>query len=134
MTIADAIKRVLDNNGEGLTSGEIYQKIIAGHLYEFPAKNPEAVVNNIIRRHCLGLDFPTASAVKHFKIVSYKGKKPCYSLVESSGLPAANEKSKVADQSEMLPEEKIQLAYDAHVATIEFELNRQIMNNHSSFF
>ncbi len=73
MTIVEAIKKVLDNNNEGLTSHEIYKEIIDNNLYTFPAKEPVSVINSTIRRHCLGLDFPTANVIKHFRIVSYTG-------------------------------------------------------------
>lgn len=134
MTIVEAIKNVLENSSDGMTSREIYQKIISANLYSFPAKKPESVVNGTIRRHCLGLDFPTANAIKHFQIVSYDGKKPCYGLLDRS-LAAPNPDSvQNIDNSELLPEEKIQSAYKAHLSSIEAELNRQIMRNHPSFF
>ncbi len=134
MTIVEAIKIVLESSTGGLTSREIYQKIIDADLYVFPAKKPDAVVNSTIRRHCLGLDFPTANAVKHFRIVSYKGKKPCYGVIDAPKTPVVTTPPKTTDEAEMLPEEKIQAAYKAHLSTIEGELNRQIMNNHPSFF
>lgn len=134
MTIVEAVKVVLSSSDSGLTSNEVYQQIIARNLYDFPAKKPDAVVNSTIRRHCLGLDFPTANAIKYFKIVSYKGKKPCYGLIDAKETPSSAETPKSTDQTEMLPEEKIQAAYKAHIVTIESELNRQIMSNHPSFF
>ena len=75
MTIVEALKIVLGASENGMTSKEAYEEIIKRDLYCFPAKKPDAVVNSTIRRHCLGLDFPTASPIKHFKVVSYKGKK-----------------------------------------------------------
>lgn len=134
MTIVEAVKTVLSSSNTGLTSKEIYQAIVDNDLYTFPAKNPASVVNGIIRRHCLGLDFPTANVLKHFQIVSYKGKKPCYGLIDEPVTIAITQTSKGTDQSEMLPEEKIQLAYKSHISLIETEINRQIMNNHPSFF
>lgn len=133
MTIVEAVKEVLSASNSGLTSREVYQQIITRNLYSFPAKKPDAVVNSTIRRHCLGLDFPTANAVKHFRIVSYKGKKPCYGLIDAKGTPSLTaDAPQITDQAEMLPEEKIQAAYKAHISTIEIELIRQIMNNHPS--
>jgi restriction system protein len=133
MTIVEAVKAVLITSQTGMTSREVYQEIIDRNLYSFPAKKPDAVVNSIIRRHCLGLDFPTANAVKHFKIVSIKGKKPCYALIESSITPVSDV-PKDQNTSDLLPEEKIQNSHKTHIATIEVELMRQIMNNHPSFF
>ena len=45
MTIIEAIKDVLKNEPKGLSSAEIYQKIIENNLYQFGAKNPVGVVN-----------------------------------------------------------------------------------------
>ena len=86
MTIVEALKIVLSKYPKGLTSKETYEEIIKQKLYEFPAQKPENVVNGIIRRHCYGLDFPTANPVKYFKIVSYKGKKPLYAPVSYTHL------------------------------------------------
>lgn len=134
MTIVDAVKAVLSSSVVGMTSKEVYQEIISRELYSFPAKKPDAVVNSIIRRHCLGLDFPTANAIKHFKIVSYKGKKPCYALIDAEIKNSPIDIHKDSSQSELLPEERIQHAYKDHISSIEAELKRQIMSNHPSFF
>ncbi len=74
MTILDALKIVLKECPEGMTNKEAYEEIIKRKLYEFPAKKPEYVVNGMIRRHCYGLNFPTANTVKYFKITGYRGK------------------------------------------------------------
>lgn len=44
MTIVEAIKCVLGNTPEGLTTKEIYDEIIERKLYSFGAKNPLGVV------------------------------------------------------------------------------------------
>lgn len=80
MTIVEALKIVLSQNPNGLTNKEAYYEIIQQDLYKFPAQKPDSVVNGIIRRHCYGLDFPTANPIKYFKIVGHKGKKPLYAL------------------------------------------------------
>lgn len=46
----------------------IYELIIAKDLYRFKAENPPNIVRTLIRRHCVGLDFPTASSKKYFQI------------------------------------------------------------------
>ncbi len=69
MTIIEAVKEVMRRRGSAMTVSEIYGDIIAGDLYTFHADNPPHIVANQIRRHCLGLDFPTASQTKHFQIV-----------------------------------------------------------------
>ena len=107
----ETLKIVLKTAEYGMTSKEAYDEIIRRKLYTFPAKKPDAVVNSMIRRHCLGLDFPTASPVKYFKIVDYKGKKPCYALIDSKTKTSTAEVPKVRGQSDLLPEEKIQRCY-----------------------
>lgn len=134
MTIVDALKIVLGTSENGMTSKEAYENIIKKDLYCFPAKKPDAVVNSTIRRHCLGLEFPTASPVKYFKIIAYKGKKPCYALIEAENTNCVLDTPKDASQSELLPEEKIQLFHKTHISNIETELKQQIMKNHPSFF
>lgn len=132
MTIIEAIKEVLRSEMVGMTSREIYNEIIAKKLYEFPAANPPAVVNNIIRRHCLDLNFPTANMVKHFKIVGYRGKKTLYALIDSS-IEKADEKID-REGKELLPEEIIQDAYDRHIQEIKQSLMDAIMEHDPSFF
>ena len=68
MRIVDAVITVLKEYGS-LTSKEAYNKIIEKDLYYFRAKHTENVVNSEIRCHCEGLDFPSASPIKYFKIV-----------------------------------------------------------------
>lgn len=134
MTIVEALRIVLGASENGMTSKDAYEEIVKRDLYCFPAKKPDAVVNSTIRRHCLGLDFPTASPVKHFKVVAYKGKKPCYALVDAEIKDPVIDTPKEASQSELLPEEKIQIFHKTHISNIETELKRQIMINHPSFF
>ena len=84
MTIIEAIKEVLKSEPKGLSSVEIYQRIIDQNLYQFGAKNPVGVVNGEIRRHCIGLDFPTAYPVKHFAIAGKEGKKLKFIVCENN--------------------------------------------------
>ena len=134
MTIVEALKIIFESSKCGLTSKEAYNEIVRKNLYYFPAKKPEAVVNSTIRRHCLGLDFPTASPIKHFKIIAYKGSKPCYTLIDSNTEEFTSDHSKETSQAELLPEEKIQAFHKVHISNIQAELMQQIMNNHPSFF
>ena len=68
MTIKEAIKEVMRRKGKPMTIHEAYDAIIADNLYKFNAANPFAVVRSEIRRHCLGIDFPSASRIKHFEL------------------------------------------------------------------
>lgn len=132
MTIVEALKIVLSKCPNGLTNKEAYEEIIKQKLYEFPAQKPESVVNGIIRRHCYGLNFPTANPVKYFKIVGYKGKKPLYALIKMS-----ENISKVSNNltdEEILPEEKIQKFYEEHLQNIYTQLIDNIMEKLPEFF
>lgn len=80
MRIVDALIEVLKEK-ESLTCTEAYKMIKERNLYQFGAKNPEAVVNGKLRRHCEGLNFPSASPVKYFKIVGQKETKNLYALI-----------------------------------------------------
>lgn len=136
MTIIEAIKAVLISEPEGLTSVEIYQRIIDKKLYQFGAKNPVGVVNGEIRRHCVGLDFPTAYPVKHFAIVGKDGKKLKFTIVENKNSNnTVNAHDKITnDNSEFLPEEKIVSAIDEHLSQIKQQLIDNIMSNPPDFF
>lgn len=68
MTIVEAIKLVMQQAGRPLNSREAFDAIVAQGLYQFQAKDPHHVVMMQIRRHCIGIDFPTASQTKHFKL------------------------------------------------------------------
>jgi restriction system protein len=69
MTITEAIKQVMRTKGAPMTADEAYQAIVVSKLYEFHADSPAHIVRSQIRRHCEGLDFPSASPTKHFKLV-----------------------------------------------------------------
>jgi restriction system protein len=69
MTITEAMKQVMRARGAPMSSDEAYKAIIAAGLYEFHEDDPAGIVRNQIRRHCEGLDFPTASPTKHFRLV-----------------------------------------------------------------
>ena len=55
MTIVEAIKIVMEKHPQGITNKEAYEEIVRLSLYKFAGKNPSAIVNGIIRRHCYGL-------------------------------------------------------------------------------
>lgn len=134
MTILEAIKQVLSDCNEGLTSREVYDEIIHQELYNFGAQQPVAVVNSQIRRRCVGLDFPTAFPVKVFEIVGYKGKKPQFALIGKNSSKAGVTNTQPDSTSESLPEEKVLSAYNEHVSSIKEQLLCQILDNTPSFF
>lgn len=134
MTILECIKAVLKNSPSGLTSKEVYNQIIVQNLYHFGAKNPVGVVNGELRRHCIGLDFPTAHPVKCFSIVGYQGKQIRFALKGQDAQPQVSTPTKQISNSEILPEERIAVAYDEHISVLKQQLLDAIMNQHSSFF
>lgn len=69
MTIIEAIKAVMIEQNKPMTAKEAYSAIVEKGLYEFHAQNPEHIVRGQIRRHCEGIDFPSAASIKHFKLV-----------------------------------------------------------------
>lgn len=133
MTIVEALKIVLSKQPDGMTNREAYEEIIKRGLYEFSAKQPEHLVNGIIRRHCYGLDFPTANPVKYFKIVGYRGKRPLYSIVDITEMASETSKNNFRDV-ETLPEEKIQKFYDEHLENIYAQIIDIIMGKLPEFF
>ena len=42
---------------------------MAGILYDFHAQQPQHIVSTQIRRHCQGIDCPSAAPTKHFRLV-----------------------------------------------------------------
>ena len=133
VTIVEAIKSVLNDHTTGMTASEIQDEIVLRNLYVFKAKNPVSVVNVEIRRRCYGLDFPTSYPVKIFKKSGYKGKKPLYVISEEDDnvLETTNKGTDVAD---LLPEEKMSIAYSQHLESVRAHVLESVLNNSPSFF
>lgn len=68
-TIREAVFEALKQSGKPLHARDIYNFIIEHDLYRFNAENPEGIVKVEIRRHCEGVEFPTAKPNKYFKIL-----------------------------------------------------------------
>lgn len=68
-TINQAIIDIFKKEGKPLTSKEIYNKIIENDYYRFRAEDPVNIVRIQLRRHCINLDFPTASPTKLFQVL-----------------------------------------------------------------
>lgn len=134
MTIVEAIKEVFSRHNEGLTSQEVYEYIVHYNLYQFGAQQPTAVVNNQIRRRCIGLEFPTAFPNKLFEIVGYKNKKPVFSLIgkvkNTDTINRQNSRSTI----DILPEEKLVISYHEHIAALKEQLIGIILENPPDFF
>ena len=68
-TIKEAVLEALKRANKALSVKEIYSLIIEQDLYRFNAEDPENIVKVEIRRHCEGIDFPTAKPNKFFQIL-----------------------------------------------------------------
>ena len=68
MTVLEAIKSLLQENPKGLTCHELTDLILARNMYVFNTQTPNNIVNHELRKHCEGLNFPSAHPVKYFKI------------------------------------------------------------------
>jgi hypothetical protein len=91
MTIIEAIKSALNSLSRPATHDEIYQEIMDKRLYDFGAKDPRSIVRVKLRIHTSGLNFPSSSPNKYFKITSGEGKHALYcnldtELIEPEGL------------------------------------------------
>lgn len=138
MTIIESVIEVLKEKSP-LTYKEIYQQIIEKDLYRFGAKNPEAVVNGEIRRHCHGLNFPSASVVKYFQLSGKRGRWDLYSLVEKeddegNSVTNTHRKRGTFIDEDMLPEEKIDLAYLFYKSKLKRQILDHILDCHPDFF
>jgi len=67
LTIIQAIQQVMVQTQRPMTIQEVYNGIIDKQLYRFKADDPVHIVRNEIRRHCLGLDYASASPRKFFE-------------------------------------------------------------------
>ena len=133
LRIIDAVVIVLKENGS-LTSKEAYEKIIEKGLYNFGAKNPVNVVNSEIRCHCEGLDFPSASPVKYFKITGKKGKHDLYAAIDPNEPNSENNPKKIIYSEEnLLPEEKIDQTYLFYKNGLKNPDKDRILACHPSF-
>lgn len=136
ITIVDAIKTVLQDSSEGMTSQEIYNKIVERKLYTFGAKTPEAAVHAKLRVYCRDLDFPSSSPTKYFYLKKRIGKTNYYALINPESKEDNFQKELIQDDSEneMLAEEKIERAYELHVKELEDNLIERVLQCKPEFF
>lgn len=134
-TIVEAIKVILAQNPQGLTSMQIYKEIVDQGLYVFGAKDPKNVVNGKVRRHCIDLNFPTAHPRKYFKIVRSEKNKNYFALLDDTNKDEKQEEEAAPEQSvEMLPEEQMNLIHRKHIDQIEQMLLVKILEKDPTFF
>jgi restriction system protein len=129
MTIVEAIQRVLGQALEPLSVDQIHSLILDRTLYSFKAVDPKSVVRSQVRRHCLGLDFPSASPVKYFKLAGDDR----YSLESTQGVRTEASPAKPVKNGR-LPEEVIDDSYKEHLHILRQQLKEKILQNHPAFF
>lgn len=66
-TVTEAAILALNKRGKPSSFKEIYNTIIEYDLYRFNSEDPENIVKVAIRRHCEGVEFPSAKPNKLFK-------------------------------------------------------------------
>jgi len=69
-TIKEAALAVLTKLQKPLSAKDIYTKIIEWDYYRFNAEDPLHIVNTELRRHSIGIDFPTAHKKKYFQFLN----------------------------------------------------------------
>jgi restriction system protein len=129
MTIVEAIQDVLRNAVEPLAIDQIYSEIVSRKSYAFKAVDPKSVVRSQLRRHCLGLDFPSASPVKYFRIHG----EDRYELASLEGVRPGGPTTEAA-KTGRIPEEVIEEAHKDHLRHLRQELKERILQNHPAFF
>jgi restriction system protein len=124
MRIVDAITNILESHGKPMGHIQIHNEIKTRNLFSFGAKDPISVVRSQIRKHCFGLDFPSASPKKLFTIVDNKSStgKPLYYLLDKKE-NIKNEKVEATNPcSELLTEEIIHNNYLIHLTNLKQQL------------
>jgi len=86
-------------HGGPMTIREAYNAIVGAGLYVFHAENPVHVVASQLRRHCKGLDFPSASETKYFEL---RGDDKYYFLEKPVRQPGSGKKGSAKDTSRSL--------------------------------
>lgn len=68
-TIPEAIIETFKRVDRPMFYRDMYDYIITHDLYRFNADRPQDIVKASLRRHCVGLDFPSARLEKYFQIL-----------------------------------------------------------------
>ena len=142
MTVLEAIKQLLQETPSGLTCRELTDQILARKMYLFNTPTPNNIVNHELRKHCEGLDFPSAHPVKYFSIAQPSGKssKAIYRLItNNSSTPTSGNEAECTEQvdtasADLLPVEKIAKLHKQHLKETQKQLIEEILNNPPAFF
>jgi len=137
MTITDAVTYVLKQGKEPLSHKVIFDRIIEKNLYAFGAKDPISVVRSKLRKHCYGLDFPSASPKKLFRQVNGSSSSRNALYLIWDGVHESSTKVTVKKESikiDLLPEEKVDKAHDEHLISVSNQLLEYIKLSEPEFF
>ena len=93
MTINEAISVVLTGEKNGLTAGEIYDRIIEKGLYEFGAKDPVAIVKIELCRKCKDMNYSHSSHKRIFEVCGSKNNQKLFRLISSLNDECENSES-----------------------------------------
>lgn len=110
-TIVGAALEVLKSTDGTMSIQEIYQEIIDKSLYVFHAQSPIDVVRVELRKHSVGIDFPTASKKKLFVYDETNGR--------FSALQKCSEKTSIDNNKTYLTQ--VRNLYDLYL--IDFKTN-----------
>lgn len=135
MTILEAILRIFETEEKTLSSKEITNRIIKNNLYSFNTPNPNSIVRLTLRRHCEGVEFASSRPNKHFYVVGTRSS-TSYGLISKADSQKEKVKSEkgTIQESELLPEEKMQKIHLEHKKELCEQLLNCILNNDPSFF
>lgn len=128
-TIVEAIVEVMKIAQKPLTVKEAYDAIIEHDLYTFNTDQPVYVVRSQIRRHCLGIDFASASPTKYFVM-----RDGAYWLAQHSSVPSIEEREdpSVDSKADLLSD--LRQLHDIYVANFRNRLLDQIGKLHPEAF
>jgi restriction system protein len=134
MTIIEAITLVLNSSANPLSHKEIYRCIVENKYYTFGAKDPVSVVRSKLRKHCYGIDFPSASPKKLFvQVNGSSSRNALYGLWDGKETSTVEEASTRPKKDE-LPEETIYKAYKQHLNIVGSQLLEYIKASEPEFF
>lgn len=134
MRIVDAIMEVLRKKKSPMNHNQIFNSIKEEGLYTFGAKDPRSVVRGKLRKHCIGLDFPSSSPVKYFKLDGSKNNKPAYVLYDVNEGEFDREDIEEQNEKELLLEELIQKNHVDHLRSVKEQLLELIKSKDPAFF
>lgn len=89
-----------------MSVNEIYQSIIDRSLYVFHAQDPLSVLRGELRKHAIGIDFPTASKKKYFVYDETNGR---FSALQKD---SSNE---YADRTEINNLDRVRVLYNTYL-------------------